>query len=148
MSTPNEVLATTPAPESTARDFYELKARGKWVLIRMIPRKERRTAGGLVLTMGQEKTQHGEVVDVSSEIYDLQAGDTVVFTNFVTELTEVEELTGERNLYLVRDEEVYSRAVKITDPEVLAMLSARANARYEDIDRQYAEEKRKAEENA
>lgn len=139
MSTPNEVLDTALAPQSIARDFYDLKARGKWVLIRMLSKEERRTAGGIVVSMGQAKTQHGIVEDVSSEIPDLHAGDMVVFTNFVNDLEDVEELTGRKDLYLVRDEEVYSRAVKITDPAVIAELNAKANERFVSIAKEYEE---------
>lgn len=143
MTTSNEVLAAAPAPQSTEiRDYFTLKARGKWVVLRMIPREERKTAGGIVISTAQTKTQHGLVVDVSSapEVVDLHVGDVVVFTNFVNSLDDVEELTGERNLFLVREEEIYARAEKIADPEVLAKIRSEAEERYGAIARQYEEE--------
>lgn len=140
MDIPETVLDTTPAPQSTAsRDFYDLKTRGRWVLIRMLSKEERKTDGGIVITLGQAKTQHGIVEDVSSEVPDLNVGDVVVFTNFVNSLEDVEELTGRKDLFLVRDEEVYSRAVKITDPVRLAALTAKANERFAAIAKEYNE---------
>lgn len=43
-----------------------------------------------------------------------EKGEHVIFTNFPIELEELEELTGEKNLKLVRYEEVYARIRKCT----------------------------------
>lgn len=123
------------------RKFFKLKARGKWVLIRMVPREERRTEGGIVVSTAQAKTQHGVIVDFDpSEVKHLEIGQHVVFTNFVTELDDVEELTGERNLYLVREEEVYAGGEEITDPEKIAEIKARIDERYARIREEMATE--------
>ena len=128
MSSPSKVLDTSPVAET--RKLYSLRARSKWVLIKMIPKDERRTSGGIVVSAAQAKTQHGLVIDVdSSQVPDLHPGDVVVFTNFPNDLDDVEELTGQRDLYLVRDEEVYARAEEITDMGVLAQMHAEAKAR-------------------
>lgn len=124
-----------PPPDN--RKFFKLKARGKWVLIRMVPREERRTEGGIVVSTAQAKTQHGIIEDFdASEVKNLEVGQHVVFTNFVTELDDVEELTGERNLYLVREEEIYAGGDEITDPEKIADIKARIDERYANIHRE------------
>jgi co-chaperonin GroES (HSP10) len=114
----------TPVPAS--RKFYSLKARGKWVLVRMISQEERRSEGGITLRTAQAKTQHGEVVDVDvDEVRGLRVGQIVVFTNFPNSLEDIEELTGERDLYLVREEEIYAGAEEITDPLQIAVIRGR-----------------------
>lgn len=146
MSTSNEVLADAPAPQSTEvdRPYYDLKARGLWVLIRMIAKEERVTAGGLIISAGQAKTRHGEVIDRSPAIKDLEPGDIVIFTNFVNEVEDVEELTGRRDLYLVRDEEVYAKAVKITDSARIAEIRKIHDDRMISVASAYAEATKEA----
>jgi len=119
---------TTPAQDTVpaSRKFYELKARGKWVLIRMIAQEERISEGGIRIREAQARTQHGHVVDVdTAEVRGLAVGQIVVFTNFPNALDDVEELTGERDLYLVREEEIYAAAEEITDPLKLAVIKGR-----------------------
>lgn len=141
MTVTNEVLENSPAPQSTEvdRPYYDLKARGLWVLIRMIAKEERVTAGGLIVSAGQAKTRHGEIVDCSPTITDLKPGDVVIFTNFVNEVDDVEELTGRRDLFLVRDEEVYARAEKITDPARIAEIRKSQQDRMDSVTRAYEE---------
>ena len=50
------------------------------------------------------------MVAVSSRISDIHAGDMVIFTNFPIELPDLEELTGDKNLCLVRGEEIFAVA--------------------------------------
>lgn len=122
--TTNDTPATEPVPSAVPLPtLYKLRARGKWVLIRMLAKEERVSAGGIYLSQAQAKTQHGIIEDVdSSEVPDLFKGDIVVFTNFPNALDDIEELTGQRDLYLVRDEEIYASAFPIDDPEELARL--------------------------
>lgn len=121
-------------PVLTSRKFYTLKARDQWVVIRMVSREEIKSEGGIVIKTAQAKTQHGVVEDVDkSVVKDLEVGQHVVFTNFVTTLEDIEELTGRRDLYLVRSEEVYARAEEITDPAKLAVIQATIAARYASV---------------
>lgn len=85
---------------------YDVQPLQKWVLIRKVFRKESVTEGGLILKAG-ERSQRGEVVAAPPDI-PLDPGDMVIFTNFPIELEDLEELTGDKNLKLVRYEEIYA----------------------------------------
>ena len=85
-----------------------LRPRHEWVVIRKIEAKDRLASSGLVITEGQAKSSLGEVVSFSAKVTDLQRGDLVIYTNFAIKLDEMEDATGDKSLYLVRDEEVYS----------------------------------------
>lgn len=95
---------------------YEVKPRKLWVLIRQMTEEEARTEAGVVMPgedfflmdKGKPKSQRGIIVALSQEITDLQVGDYVIFTNFPIDLEDIEELTGSKDLKLVRDEEVYA----------------------------------------
>ena len=78
----------------------------QWVLIRKVEREETTTQAGVVLVAGG-RSQRGIVVAVPKEV-PLNEGDMVIFTNFPIELEDIEEVTGEKNLKLVRYEEVYA----------------------------------------
>lgn len=96
--------AKVQVQEQVLHDVWPLQ---KWVLIRKVFREERTTDAGLVLKAG-ERSQRGIVVAAPEEV-PLDAGDLVIFTNFPIELDDIEELTGEKNLMLVRYEEIYAR---------------------------------------
>jgi len=85
-----------------------LRPRHEWVVIRKVDAKDKLAKSGILITEGQAKSSLGEVVSFSEKVTDLVRGDLVVFTNFAIQLEELEDATGEKNLYLVRDEEIYS----------------------------------------
>jgi co-chaperonin GroES (HSP10) len=103
---------------------HTVQPRNQWVLIKKLEREEMRTEDGLILP-GGGRSQRGRVVSVAKRSWlkrlfsrdlRLAAGDIVVYTNFPIELEDLEELTGESNLHLVREEEVYAVAVPCPTP--------------------------------
>jgi len=94
---------------------WEIEPRNKWVLIRKITQEEMKTADGVVVPgegspLFNARSQRGIVVATPDGV-GLSKGDVVIYTNFPLEIPDIEELTGERNLHLVLEEEVYARAV-------------------------------------
>jgi co-chaperonin GroES (HSP10) len=94
---------------------YRIEPRHEWVLIRQHKFQEEITEGGVVkpspdffLMNGDKNSQRGIVVAAGPKS-DLKEGDFVLFTNYATALPDLEELTGDPGLKLVRDEEVYTR---------------------------------------
>lgn len=103
---------------------YALVPREKWVVLRKVLRGEEVTDGGVILPEAKDdRSQRGVVVTLSrcagrtadgTEIpWDIEVGDTVLFTNFPMEIPAIEELTGERDLVLVQADEVFGRAVEL-----------------------------------
>lgn len=108
--------------EAGARRYvkHAVRPRNQWVLIKKIEREEMQTGDGIILP-GGGRSQRGRVVAVAKSPWwkrglGLNAGDIVVYTNFPIELEDLEELTGEKNLHLVREEEVYAVAVPCPTP--------------------------------
>src|SRR5215831_7468654 len=71
----------------------------KWVLIRKIEREETIAEG--VIRPGGGRSSRGEVIAVGDEV-PLNVGDVVVFTNFATDIEDIDELTGFKDVKLVR----------------------------------------------
>lgn len=98
------------------KEKWEILPRHEWVLIRQHREQEKLSDGGVVqpgedfflMDKGKPKSQRGVVVAVSSKVTDIAPGDFVIFTNFPIDLEDIEELTGDGDLKLVRDEEVYA----------------------------------------
>lgn len=88
---------------------YEIRPRNRWVLIRKVAIEERITHGGVVVP-GTEKSQRGRIV-ATPEGMGLTIGDLVIYTAFPTVLKDLEELTGDDSLDLVREEEIFFVAV-------------------------------------
>jgi len=108
MKSKNGGTATALQPEVK----WEIEPRGKWVLVRKHVRTEARQ-GDVVLpgegTPGFEaRGQRGTVVR-AAESTGLLEGDLVLYTNFPMDIPDIEDLTGERNVHLVLDEEIYAR---------------------------------------
>jgi len=91
-----------------AQQRKRLRPRHKWVIIRKVDPRDRLTQSGLMITEGQARSNVGEVISFSTEVTDLNRGDLVIFTNFAMKLDEMEDATGEKSLYLVREEEIYT----------------------------------------
>ncbi len=91
---------------------WKIEPRHKWVLIRKFVRTERKV--GDVVQPGEgtpgfeARSQRGTVV-AAAEGTGLSEGDLVIYTNFPMDIPDIEELTGEKGLHLVLDEEVYAR---------------------------------------
>lgn len=90
-----------------------------WILIRKTEAKDKITDGGLVLTEAQSRSSVGEIVAVPPDDrtwfeklwmrkrVPLQKGQLVIYTAFPIELEDIEALTGDKKLQLVRYEETY-----------------------------------------
>ena len=100
------LLVPDPEPE-----YFELESLHGWVLIRKFQRPER-IVNGVVLPDGG-KSSRGTVVSAAPDT-GLHEGDEVVFTNFSILIEDLEEVTGDKELQLVRFEEVYLRLKKCT----------------------------------
>lgn len=85
----------------------KLRPLHQWVLIRKTSLEQVQTEAGLILDKSQARSSRGEVVAASSDV-PLKPGDQVIFTNFPIELEDLEDLTGDGNLKLVRFEEIYA----------------------------------------
>jgi len=104
------------------KEKWAISPRHEWVLIRQYREEEKKTEGGVItpgedfflMDKGKPKSQRGIVVAVSEKITDLSPGDFVIFTNFPIDLEDIEELTGDAELKLVRDEEVYASVKRCT----------------------------------
>jgi co-chaperonin GroES (HSP10) len=78
-----------------------------WVLIRKHAQAEKTTDAGVVIPEGQGRSSRGTVIGAAKDV-PLFPGDEVIFTNFPIELEDLEELTGDKLLNLVRWEEIYA----------------------------------------
>ena len=95
-----------------------IRPREKWVLIRKLIRGEEVSDGGVIKPAeADERSQRGEVVGLSNcagrdrmglEIpWDIKVGDQVIFSNFAMDVPAIEEVTGEKNIFLVQADEVF-----------------------------------------
>lgn len=97
------------APVAQTIMRYVIEPRNNWVVIRKIEIEETQTDAGVVL-VGGGRSQRGEVVAAAPST-GLAAGDLVIYTNFPMDIPDVEDMTGEKNLHLVLEEEIYARAI-------------------------------------
>ena len=98
---------------------YRLRPRHEWVLVEKKTQQEEQTEGGLHINRSQTKSYQAVVLEVSDKIADLKPGDLVLISNFPMEIEDVDELISgdasltdpslRRNVFLVRDEEIYCR---------------------------------------
>lgn len=100
---------------------FDLIPRNEWILIKEMRQEEQRTEGGVTLPgedffLSQAKSAkhtYATVIAVGSKVQpDLNQGDVVLVTKFSLTIDGVEQVTGDPELRLVRDEEVYARVVK------------------------------------
>lgn len=103
-------VADSNALEAAPKTKFGIQPFGKWVLIRKVIREQAKNEAGIILP-GGGRSSRGEVLAVGNEAQHIHVGDLVVFTNYPIELEDIEELTGDDELKLVRAEEVYARAV-------------------------------------
>ena len=90
---------------------FEIEPLQMWVLIRKVERQEVIKDG--VVQVAGGRSSRGVVVAAAKDV-PLSAGDFVIFTNFPIELEDLEEVTGDRSLKLVRYEEIYARIIPCT----------------------------------
>ena len=102
---------------------FELIPRGKWVLIREMMQQETMTEGGVIqpgedffmLAKKDSKHTYAVVLKIGAEAKkDLSLGDVVIVTKFSLKIEGVEQVTGDPNVKLVRDEEIYAVVRKCT----------------------------------
>jgi co-chaperonin GroES (HSP10) len=114
-------LAADKAMDGLKEKRYTIYPREKWVIIKKFLRGEEVTEGGVVLPETKDdRSQRGVVVALSRIAgrdrdgngipWDIEVGDTVIFTNYPMDIPAVEELTGEANLVLVQADEVFAVA--------------------------------------
>ncbi len=110
--------------EAIAKKYRIIPSEG-WVIIRKLIRGEEMTPDGIIIPESKDdRSQRGEVVELGScarripltgvEVpWDIAVGDMVIFTNYPMDIPDVEELTGEKNLVMVRAEEIFGRASEV-----------------------------------
>jgi co-chaperonin GroES (HSP10) len=110
--------------EAVAKKYRIIPSEG-WVVIRKLIRGEEVTEGGVILPETKDdRSQRGEVLELGScarripltgvEVpWDIAVGDMVIFTNYPMDIPDVEELVGEKNLVMVRAEEIFGRAKEV-----------------------------------
>jgi len=81
-----------------------------WVVIQKIQRGETKTEAGVTLAAEQTSSK-GMIRAVAADVTIVGPGDMVVFTGFPQDLSDIESLTQEKDLYLCRTEEVYAKIV-------------------------------------
>jgi co-chaperonin GroES (HSP10) len=104
-------LKPLPPKETKPRGliFRTLRPRGKWVLVKRLTQDEELSPEGtIIVDKSQRKSSVGRVIAAGIEVTDLFTGDEVLFSKFAMTLEDVEEQTGEKDLFLVRGEEIYS----------------------------------------
>lgn len=85
------------------------------MLVRKFIRGEQVTEEGVIIPEEQDsRSQRGVVVGLShrGNPWDIEIGDTVIFTNFPMDIPAIEELTGEKDLVLVQSDEIFAVAVE------------------------------------
>ena len=107
-ATREAALAPLPRKETKPRLLRSLQPRGEWVLVKRVTQDEEISDGGVIVDKSQRKSSVGIVRAVGSKVDDLVIGDEVLFSKFAMTLEDVEEQTGEKDLFLVRGEEIYS----------------------------------------
>lgn len=124
-SVPKEVVAEAPKLQAKPRKKHKIHPRREWVLIRKTSLDEEVTEAGVVLNREQVKLHQGEIVAVGklAAREGLSVGMKVLYSAFGMELDDVELLTGDPNLFQIREEEVYD-IIEETD-EFIEQLYAR-----------------------
>jgi co-chaperonin GroES (HSP10) len=96
---------------------FQLVPRGKWALVREMIQQESVTEGGIVqpgadffmLAKKDSKHTYAVILELGAEVKpDLQKGDVVIVTKFSMKIEGVEQVVGDPNVKMVRDEEIYA----------------------------------------
>jgi len=93
----------------------KLRTLNNWVLIRKHPRETQITEHGLVVERDAERSDVGTIMAVAvnlrganGEPLDVKAGDVVIYTHFGLMIEDVQEITDDPSLQMVRGEEIYA----------------------------------------
>lgn len=97
---------------------YTIRPRHEWVLVKRITQDEEilkvdkgdGTFGEVVIDKSQRRSLRASVVDFGDKVHGLSIGDEVLISAFGMEMPDIEELTGEKDLLMLRDEECYCTA--------------------------------------
>lgn len=90
---------------------------GNWVLIRKYTAEEKVSPDGVIIPAGQGRSQRGVVLAAGlapAGFAQIHPGDMVIYTNFPLEVEDLEDLTGSKDLQLVRYEELYARVKNLS----------------------------------
>lgn len=102
---------------------FQLIPRGKWALVQEMLQTETVSEGGVItpgadffmLAKKDSKHTYAVILELGSEVKpDLQKGDVVIVTKFSMKIEGVEQVVGNPNVKLVRDEEIYAIVRKCT----------------------------------
>ena len=96
-----------------AKKKYIVHPRHGWAIVRKLSLEQEVTDAGVIVDKSQAKTYQAEIVETSAHITDLRPGQLVLITAFSMTMEDLEELTGEKDLLMVRDEEIYCWAEEI-----------------------------------
>jgi co-chaperonin GroES (HSP10) len=114
------MMATAARQIPKEKKKYVVRPRHGWVIVRKLSLDEIVTEAGVFVDRSQAKTYQAEVVEASDVMRngkivasDLKRGERVIITAFSMTFEDLEELTGEKDLLMVRDEEIYARAEEI-----------------------------------
>ena len=121
----------TPALTSSAllkKPLYKIRPRSvtkgttNWLLIKKYTAPEQVIVGEggkveVVITEGMGRSQRGTVWAIAPAITDVMVGDMVIYTNYTMEIEDIEDLTGEKDLQLILDEEVYAVCEPLKCPQ-------------------------------
>ena len=111
MTTLMQTMTQTQAEELLAKlPKFKLVPVNDWVVIQKITRGETKTEAGTILP-AEAQSSKGMVRAVAEGVTIVAPGDMVVFTGFPQDLSDIEGLTQEKDLYLCRREEVYAKIV-------------------------------------
>lgn len=113
-----EKVEGLPVLEIPKRKKYRIRPRRGWVLVRKIT-QDIEKVGDVFVDKSQARSLRGEVIEAADKAdgspTDLLAGDVVIITAFGMEIEDLEEMTGEKHLVMLRDEEVYASGELIED---------------------------------
>jgi hypothetical protein len=101
-----EVETVEVETNATIKVQYKIRPLHGWVLIRKVS-KELEKVGDLYIDKSQARSQRGIIEAISDGETLLKVGHSCIYTNFPLELEDVEEVTGIKDLQLVRREEIY-----------------------------------------
>lgn len=113
-------MATAAREIQKTKKKYAVHPRHGWAIVRKLSLEQVTTDAGVIVDRSQAKTFQAEVVEASDVVRngkivasDLKPGERVIITAFSMTFEDLEELTGEKDLLLVRDEEIYCVATEI-----------------------------------
>jgi co-chaperonin GroES (HSP10) len=91
------------------RVYYEAEPLWKWVLIRKLEREVNAFGGDVVGKVDTTRSQTGIILAISDLCVQkkLKVDDRVLFTNYPMMLPDLLEATGEKDVMLIREEEIY-----------------------------------------